>query len=240
MSNETSLTAKRVAGSNNWPIHSIGEIAREICGYNRGNESLPVLSCTKHSGIVLSDEYFGGRRIYSEDTSGYKVVRRGQFAYATNHLEEGSIGLQEIVDSGLVSPMYTVFETDDALVDRHFLFSVLKTENYRQVFEINTSSSVDRRGGLRWEEFAALPIALPTLEHQRRITSVIKALEADLSHTIATLNALRLQKRGLLQKLLTGEWRLDERFDPSRFLLEADGPSASYDGMLHAETVNAQ
>jgi type I restriction enzyme, S subunit len=209
-----SQTAKRVARSKSWPLGAIGDFARDVSRYNRPAENLPVLSCTKHAGIVLSDEYFGGRRIYSKDTSGYKLVERGQFAYATNHLEEGSIGLQEIVDSGLVSPMYTVFETDDRLVDRHFLISVLKTETYRQVFEMNTSSSVDRRGGLRWDEFAALPFALPPLQEQKRLASAIAALEADLAGTTAKANALRIQKRGMMHKLLTGQWVLDEHFDP--------------------------
>jgi type I restriction enzyme S subunit len=161
---------------------------------------------------VRSDDYFNVRRIYSYDTSKYKIVERNKFAYATNHLEEGSIGLQTIVDSGLISPMYTVFDTDDSLIDRRFLITVLKTETYRQVFEMNTSSSVDRRGGLRWEEFAALPFALPSLEEQKQLASAIESLEADLVGSLTKVKALRTQKRGLMQKLLSGEWRLGENF----------------------------
>jgi type I restriction enzyme S subunit len=46
---ELSLTAKRVAGSNAWPLRCIGDFAREISRYNRAGQNLPVLSCTKHS-----------------------------------------------------------------------------------------------------------------------------------------------------------------------------------------------
>lgn len=210
-----SLTQRRVRNPSGWPMRVIGDFASEVSVFNREREreSLPVLSCTKHSGIVLSDEYFSGRQIYSADTAGYKVVRFGQFAYATNHLEEGSIGVQSLVAAGLVSPMYTVFEHDDQLVDSRFLITVLKTETYRQVFEINTSSSVDRRGGLRWADFATLPFALPPLEEQRRLAKAIDAIEGDLLDLDASIVALRTQKRGLMQKLLTGEWRLDGRFD---------------------------
>lgn len=207
-----SLTTQRVAGASGWPLRSIGDFAHEVSLFNRDGQHLPVLSCTKHAGIVLSDDYFSGRRIYSEDTSGYKLVERGQFAYATNHLEEGSIGLQTVVETGLVSPMYTVFDIDDRLVDRRFLITVLKTETYRQVFEINTSSSIDRRGGLRWDEFAALPFALPSLEEQKRIAVAIAALEADLARSIANIAALRRQKRGVMQKLLIGARPIEEKF----------------------------
>lgn len=203
-----SLTQKRLSGSNRWPMRKIGDFSTEVSRLNRAGEDLPVLSCTKHAGVVLSAEYFSGRRVHAEDTSGYKIVRRGEFVYATNHLEEGSIGLQHLTDAGVVSPMYTVFSVDDALVNRDFLFAVLKTETYRQVFQINTAASVDRRGGLRWDEFAALPFALPSLVEQQSIASALRALDTDLSADASLLDTLRAQKRGLMQKLLTGEWRL--------------------------------
>ncbi len=94
-----------------------------------------------HDGLVDSLEYFG-RQIFSNDLTTYKVVERGQFAYATNHIEEGSIGYQAYHDAALISPMYTVFQPVDQ-VDDDFLFRVLKTEKYRHIFEINTSGTVD-------------------------------------------------------------------------------------------------
>jgi type I restriction enzyme S subunit len=204
-----SLAESRVAGAGGWPMGRMGDFASERSRVNRAGHALPVLSCTKHAGLVLSREYFAGRRVHSEDTSGYKIVNKGEFAYATNHLEEGSIGLQEVVECGLVSPMYTVFDVDEARVDRRFLISVLKTETYRRVFEMSTSSSVDRRGGLRWEEFAALPFALPPIEEQRRITAILEVVQTDLAASTSSLARLRLQKCGLMQKLLTGERRLE-------------------------------
>ena len=61
----------------------LGEITNEVPTKNAEGTDLPVLSCTKHRGLVLSQEYFG-KRVYAEDTSGYRVVQRGEFAYATS------------------------------------------------------------------------------------------------------------------------------------------------------------
>ncbi len=69
---------------------------------------------------------------------------------------------------------------------------------------MSTSSSVDRRGGLRWADFAALPFALPPIEQQRRISAILSVIQNDLSASISSLDWLRLQKRGLMQKLLMG------------------------------------
>ena len=127
-----------------WQYVSIGKIARHISKKNTENKNLTVLSCTKYEGLVDSLKYFG-RQIFSKNTSSYKLVKRGQFAYATNHIEEGSIGYQDSYDEALISPMYTVFETFGPVND-HFLFRVFKTELYRHIFEINTNGTVNRRG----------------------------------------------------------------------------------------------
>ena len=92
-----------------------------------------MLACSKHVGFVNSLEYFK-KKVFSDDLTNYKVVLRGQFGFPSNHIEEGSIGLQNICDAGVVSPIYTVFEIDESRVDRGFLFKVLKTDHYRQRF----------------------------------------------------------------------------------------------------------
>ena len=189
-----------------WTAAHIGDLADEVRETNGGGHALPVLSCTKYRGLVNSLEYFG-KRVFSADTSNYKVVRRGDFAYATNHIEEGSIGYQDLHDAALISPMYTVFRTR-AGVDHSFFFKLVKTELYRHIFEVNTSGSIARRGGLRWDEFAIIKVFLPSVPEQRRIAAVLSACDREIELLQKQLEALKEQKRGLMQKLLTGEVRV--------------------------------
>ncbi len=189
-----------------WDYIQIGQIANSVSNRNTDGDELPVLSCTKYDGLVDSLEYFG-RQIYSDDLSTYKLVHHGQFAYATNHIEEGSIGYQDLYDVGLISPMYTVFETTDLIHDP-FLYSVLKTELYRHIFEINTSASVDRRGSLRWPQFSKIRIPLPQLGEQQVISDVLDTSEQIISVYTGMLHEFQAQKRGLMQQLLTGAVRV--------------------------------
>jgi type I restriction enzyme S subunit len=189
-----------------WGYQRIGEVAKHVSTKNQDGTTLPVLSCTKHRGLVDSMEYFG-KQIFSKDLSTYKVVHRGQFAYATNHIEEGSIGYQDLHDAAVISPMYTVFEAGKKIDDR-FLFLLLKTELYRHIFEVNTSASVDRRGSLRWPDFSRIHIPLPSLEEQRAIVKVIEVADRELDRLKAKADALRQQKKGLMQQLLTGKKRV--------------------------------
>lgn len=189
-----------------WDFVSIGDIAEQFTERNPERRDLPVLSCTKYEGLVDSLTYFG-RQIFSQDTSTYKLVRRHQFAYATNHIEEGSIGYQDLYDGALVSPMYTVFATSPQVNDR-FLYALLKTETYRQIFERRTSASVDRRGSLRWPEFARITVPLPSLAEQTAIADVLEASDQEVALLKRQLALLTQQKQGLMQQLMTGKMRV--------------------------------
>jgi type I restriction enzyme S subunit len=186
----------------------MGDIAQEVSERNTCGDEVTVLSCTKHDGLVDSLTYFG-KRVFSEDTSPYKVVRRNEFAYATNHIEEGSIGLLIHSDIGLVSPMYTVFRTNGQVVPQ-YLFRVLKTETLRQVFASFTSASVNRRGSLRWKQFSTIQLRLPSKEEQTKINDLMSIADHEIDLLRKQLAALKQQKKGLMQKLLTGQVRIKE------------------------------
>lgn len=190
-----------------WGIKPIGKLAREISERNGDGEQHEVLSCSKYDGFVRSLEYFK-KQVFSADLSGYKKIWRGDFGFPSNHVEEGSIGLQNLTDVGVVSPIYTVFRFAPEKVDADYAFAVLKTGLYRHIFEVSTSASVDRRGSLRWSEFSKLPFPLPSLAEQRAIAEVLRTAQTDLDALNTEIEALTRQKRGLMQKLLTGEWRV--------------------------------
>ena len=185
------------------PIHSF---AKEISKKNITDIELIVLSCTKYDGLVPSLEYFG-RKIYSDDLTTYKIVLKNCFAYATNHIEEGSIGYQTKHDRALISPMYTVFKTNDS-VDNAYLYKVLKSHHYIHEYQKRMEGSIDRRGGLRWDEFSKIKVLLPSVEEQRTIAGILNKADEEVKLQQQQLAALQLQKKGLMQKLLTGEIRV--------------------------------
>ena len=103
--------------------------------------------------------------------------------------------------------MYTVFEASKRVDDR-YLYRVLKTEAYRKIFEINTNASVNRRGSLRWSEFSQIQVPLPSLKEQEKIADFFEACDRELDLLQQKLAALQQQKKGLMQRLLTGQVRV--------------------------------
>lgn len=186
---------------------AISDFAQEISWKSTDFLTLTVLSCTKYDGLVDSEKYFG-RRVYGSDLSKYKTVPYGCFAYATNHIEEGAIGLQMQYDLALISPMYTVFRIDNKKIDPLYLFYLLKSPHYVREFKKRTEGSVNRRGGLHWHSFSQIKVKLPNVEIQKDIAKILKYSQAELDLLNKKLAALQKQKRGLMQKLLTGTWRV--------------------------------
>jgi len=198
---------KRLKGfSGEWREIHIRDVAKEVSIRNKSDKQLTVLSCTKYDGLVPSLEYFG-RKIFADDVSTYKIVPKHHFAYATNHIEEGSIGYQEIFDEALISPMYTVFKTDKSINDE-FFYMLLKSHPLVYQYQNRMEGSIDRRGGLRWDAFSIIKIHIPSIEEQTAIAQVLQAADKEIILLKAKAEKLREQKKGLMQQLLTGRVRL--------------------------------
>lgn len=199
---------KRLPGfSGEWKHVPIKSFANELSNRNIDGINYIVLSCTKYDGLVPSLKYFG-KQIYSNDLSSYKIIPQGHFAYATNHIEEGSIGYQSNYENGLISPMYTVFSTDNKMVDDTFLFAVLKSHHLIYLYKSMMEGSINRRGGLRWDSFSTIKIDLPPLREQKAISAFLKDADKEIELAEEKLANLQSQKRGLMQQLLTGKKRI--------------------------------
>jgi type I restriction enzyme S subunit len=153
--------------------------------------------------------------------SNYKKIRAGWFAYATNHLAEGSIGIYRGVQDACTSPIYTVFScTQDVWPE--YLFRLLKTPKLLNQYRTYEHASVDRRGAVRYRDFAQIEADIPPIAEQRRIAEILDMLDAAIRKTEQLIVKLKQMKQGALNDLLTcgidknGELR-DPRRNPEQF-----------------------
>lgn len=183
-----------------WPEVPIGDFAREVTDQPIGD--VEVLSVTKHRGFVPSLEYFG-KQVFSKDISRYKLVSKGQFAYATIHLDEGSIDALEIRERGAISPMYTVFDVDGSRVDRRFLLELLRSDGMLRRYQEIGQGTVNRRKSIAFATLARERIPLPPLTEQKKIAAILSSVDEAIRANEAVIEQTRRVKEGLLQELLT-------------------------------------
>lgn len=187
------------------PHAHVGAFAEEVSARNRGGNGARVLSVTNSRGFVLPEDQFE-RRVASADLSNYKVVRRGQYAYNPSRINVGSIARLDSWDDGVLSPMYVVFCLDEAKIDSDYFLHWLNSHEARQRIKNSAQGSV--RETVSFSEFAAITIPLPDRTRQTAIARYLNALREEIDLLGQSVAVLKTQKRGLMQKLLTGQWRL--------------------------------
>ncbi len=173
----------------------------------RSRPDLPLLAVMQDLGIVRREDL--DRRVAMPDgsTSSYKVVRPGDFVISLRSFEGG---LEYSTIKGLVSPAYTVLRPRDEIVGdyyRHFF----KSRSFigrldRLIFGIRDGKQIAFR------DFGDMLIPAPPLPDQEAQSQAMVFLETEMALEQQRFEALAQQKRGLMQKLLTGEWpvTLDE------------------------------
>lgn len=164
-----------------------------------------VLSVTNNRGFVLPEEHFA-RAVASEDLSGYKIIKRGDFAYNPSRLNVGSIDRLDSYDEGVLSPMYVVFKCNEKLYSDYM-------KHWVTTVEFNTKVRNSAQGSVRetvdFKTLSSIKIFLPTdLEEQKAIADVLSKADSEIDLLNQQLDLLKEQKRGLMQKLLTGEVRV--------------------------------
>ncbi|AXU29203.1 TPA: restriction endonuclease subunit S [Clostridioides difficile] len=199
---ERFLTGKvRLNGFNDKvEIKKLKDYISEIKVKNKDNKERRILSVTNRQGFILQEEKFD-RIIASNDLSNYKIVKKGQFAYNPSRVNVGSLDLLTNFDSGLLSPMYVIFECNDDL-DKDYLYQFLKSNLFLKYIPRLLQGSV--RDSLSFEALQQVRIFIPKVEEQKSIANILKTSDKEIKLLSKEIELLKEQKKGLMQLLLTG------------------------------------
>ena len=200
------LTGKRrfQGFSDEWQLVHLKDVAEECEERNRGRLGIEsVMAVTKAEGIVPMRE-----RTIAADIDRYSVVKKDHFAYNPMRLNIGSIARWSGERDVLVSPDYVVFHckrrTDDGpAIAPDFLDQYRRSSLWDKYVTSSGNGSVRVR--IYFHDLAGMKLRLPSLKEQQRIASTLNTVDRELDILRRELDALKRQKKGLIQKLLTGE-----------------------------------
>ena len=184
----------------------LGIFLTEVSERNKYEKIQQVLSVSNSRGFILPEEQFD-RKVASENLSNYKIVRLGQYAYNPSRINVGSIARLNDWKEAVISPMYTVFEIENQKqLDSDFLLHWLNSSEAKQRIKNSAQGSVRETVG--FGDLCKIKIPKFDLKKQQKIVSVLNSMNQEITLLMQQLENYKKQKQGLMQKLLTGQWRV--------------------------------
>jgi type I restriction enzyme S subunit len=185
-----------------WSSFKLGEITYESRRRFSSNNSqeLPVFRVNNETGLDTESKY------HADSLDRYKIVDPGMFAYNPMRLNIGSIGYcTDSLGRGLVSPDYIVFGCKEKKLDSKFLSYCIQEHHWKSWVERAGAGSVRVR--IYYKDILHYPIILPPLLEQRKIAQILSTWDEAIDRTEKLIAALEKRKKGLMQRLFTGQVR---------------------------------
>lgn len=165
---------------------------------NAKNEVDNVYSVSNKEGFILQSEQFKDRTVASEDTQNYKIVEKNDFAYNPARINVGSIARMKQDVKGIISPMYICFRGNEKIIPEYLEYFF---ESYKFTYEMNKRLEGSVRMCLSYESMINIPIELPCIEEQRKVSDLFNSVGHKINQEESKLKKLNEIKKGLLQKM---------------------------------------
>jgi type I restriction enzyme S subunit len=191
---------------NNQECIKLKKFLKEVSKRNRDLSITQVLSVTNSKGFVRPEDQFE-RQVASDNLSNYKIVSKGEYAYNPSRINVGSIARLDGWDFGVLSPMYTVFEIKNPSELYTDLFlHWLNSHEVKQRINLSAQGSV--RETVSFDDFCSIGFPKIDFKKQKELAEYFNLISAEIDALKALSEKYKNQKRGLMQKMLTGEWRV--------------------------------
>lgn len=193
---------KRINGfSSQWKLLRADKIFDSVSLKGFGSE--PLLSVTQDKGVIPRDMLTGRVTMPSGDTKSFKLVEPGNFVISLRSFQGG---LEYSAYRGLVSPAYTVLKATREIDERFFRIYFRSADFIKRL----SVAVIGIRDGkqVSYQDFCSIKIPFPPVEEQQAISAMLDQSEKEITLLCNQADALKKQKRGLMQKLLTGQWRV--------------------------------
>jgi type I restriction enzyme S subunit len=201
---------KRLSGFNdNWKTTSVSKVVDRV-----KNSFKPELT-KLYQQIGIRSHTKG--LFYKEPVSGKDLGNKSVFwiepdCFIVNIVFAWEHAIAKTTDKeiGMIaSHRFPMFKPKAELLDLDYLLNYFKSTKGKSLLGLASPGGAGRNKTLGQSDFLKLPILLPSLEEQQAISTVIEQANTELKIHEQHLAFLQSQKKGLMQKLLTGEIRVN-------------------------------
>ncbi|MCE5225858.1 MAG: restriction endonuclease subunit S, partial [Porphyromonadaceae bacterium] len=165
---------------------------------------LLLLSITNSEGVIPREET-NRKDSSNEDKSKYLRICSGDIGYNTMRMWQGVSALSSL--EGIVSPAYTICIPGEKLCPLFVAYLFKMSFMIHRFYRYSQGLTSDT-WNLKYPHFSEVKMPLPSVEVQQQIAETLSSAQQEIYLLKQLVEKHKIQKRGLIQKLLTGEWRV--------------------------------
>ncbi|WP_231879369.1 restriction endonuclease subunit S, partial [Methylomonas koyamae] len=207
---------KRFAGfQGEWKECKIGKISNTVTSgsrdwaqfYSETGSKFIRMTNLRRDGIYLNLYDLKYVDVKSDSADGKRTALTGGDILISITAELGKIGwIPEGFGEAYINQHTALIRINNKKADSKFIAYLLSSEKMNAV--ITQFNDAGAKAGLNLLTIKSLPIVLPPLPEQQKIASVLTAADTEIETHQKQLSALKQQKKGLMQQLLTGKKRV--------------------------------
>lgn len=138
-----------------------------------------------------------------EDATYFFKRKAGQFIYGKQNLHKGAFGIiPKELDGFESSSDIPAFDFKENVHPKYIFYYFSRPSFYEKLEDISTGTGSKR---IQPRELFKVKIKLPSFSEQKAITNILNTATTELTHYQQKLQQLQIQKKGLMQQLLTGK-----------------------------------
>ncbi|WP_323034894.1 restriction endonuclease subunit S [Pararhodobacter sp.] len=169
----------------------------------KGAAGLPIYSVTMDRGLVRRDSMDRQMAADAADNQNLRA-QRGDVVYNMMRMWQGAVGLAH--EECMVSPAYVVLSPRES-TSPQFFDQWFKAKRMLHLLGAYSHGITSDRLRLYADDFARIPLHMPTLPEQQKIAAFLRMVDAKLVQLTAKRAALARFKAGLMQKLFSQQLR---------------------------------
>lgn len=203
----------RLSGYNSkWSHSNFNSIFERITRKNKELNS-NILTISAQNGLISQKDFYN-KRIASVDTSKYILLKNGEFAYNksySNGYPLGAIKRLDLYEKGVVSSLYICFKLNNSDNCSDFWKYYFEAGMLNREIKMIAQEGARNHGLLNMatEDFFNMLLFYPKdLKEQQKIAEILNKSDKEIQILNSKLEKLKKQKKGLMQKLLTGQIRV--------------------------------
>jgi len=193
-----------------WDVKDLGNLCTAI---NDGTHNTPSYvddGIPFYSVENVSANSFENTKYISEEEHNRLIKRCKPEKWDILMTRIGSLGVTKLIDWDVNASIYVslaLLKIDKRAVDPHYLFFYSGSEQFvRDIEKRSLLHAAPKKINLG--EIGNVPIPIPPINEQLKIVEILETCDVEIDLQTKKLAALQQQKKGLMQRLLTGEVRV--------------------------------